>query len=79
MIKPLFNFLNVEDKMLLEIGGQNSIIKDKQKLHNPEVYKEVDPEVLSGRLVTFLLEYSLLNSDRRRDCSTLSSKSTNRF
>lgn len=41
MIKALFNFLNAEDKLLLEIGGEN-FVRHKQKLHNPEVYKEVE-------------------------------------
>lgn len=61
MIKPLFFFLNAEDKLLLEIGGENFIKHWKQNLHYPEVYKEVDAEVISVRIVTFLLDYFFLS------------------
>lgn len=61
MLKPSFNFLNAEDKLLLTIRGENFI---KQNLHNPEVYKEVDAEATLVSLVTFLLDYFFLSLGR---------------
>ena len=68
-IKPLFNFLHAEDKLLLGIGGENFIefVVFFLKLNNPEVYKERDAEVILVRLVTFLIAYFFLCLGRVRD------------
>lgn len=68
-IKPLFNFLHAEDKLLLGIGRENVIefVFFFLKLPNPEVYKEIDAEVIWVRLVTFLIAYFVLCLGRGRD------------
>ena len=67
-IKPLFNFLHAEDKLLLGIGRENFIeVFFFLKLNNPEFYKEIDAEVILVRLVTFLIAYFVLCLGRGRD------------
>lgn len=60
MIKPLFNFLNAEDKLTIRNRRRTLYKTFKQNLHYPEVQKEADAEVISVRLVHFLLDISPL-------------------
>ena len=68
-IKPLFNFLHAEDKLLLGTGRENFIEFVLFCFLNFIILKFIkrDAEVILVRLVTFLIAYFFLCLGRGRD------------